>query len=282
MGKHHRFTYQSMTEFVQAASERGLTTHASHHVSYHKTEWTGSESFEQACEYAIHGWTEPRETVEAVLSEVRDHIAEVTHETFVGSFDVAGGEVDIDRYLMREPECMVEYQLQPVATHGKVVRVLVSGGAGAHVAAETIVNRGAAVVALVEALKIAGHSVELWWEQTTANKSALPDHLVTVLVKIAGAEDRVDADGLMFALAHPSMLRRLSFAVREGMNKTNREIFGIRDKGAGSYGYPHKLVTASEIEADVTVDTPQRGEWETITSLTEWVEQTMTGLGLAC
>ena len=59
--------------------------------------------------------------------------------------NVGGSEVDIDRYLAGEPECMVDY----ASPQGKVrmVDVVVNTAFSSFVREETIIERGAAICA---------------------------------------------------------------------------------------------------------------------------------------
>jgi len=100
-----------------------------------------------------------------VSTEVHGQIARtsspVTAYGLAPRYDVAGGEVDIGRYLAGEPESMVEYALQPLSRAGRVLRLQVEVSQSWRVAAATIRAIGNAVVALADGLRVRGVGLEI-------------------------------------------------------------------------------------------------------------------------
>jgi len=172
-------------------------------------------SFESAVELARHGWGAMVAEAETVASWVED---KVELERFAQGFrtvpSVCGQEVDVARYLGGDPECMIDSLPVQISKHGRAVRLIVPVGYLAAVSANTAVKRGAAILALVDLLKRAGHPCEIW-----ATSFADPTHTRTArffgAIRVQRADQPIDVGQLAFALAHPSTFRRLMFAIRE-------------------------------------------------------------------
>ena len=92
--------------------------------------------------------------------------------------------------------------------------------------------RGSAVVALVDCLERAGHSVRLVWDCATQGKDRDDRAAVKVVLKTWG--EALHLGRVAFAFAHPGMLRLLYFAIQDGWTKENQDLFDI----AGGRGRP--------------------------------------------
>ena len=241
--------------------------------------WYGTESLPDACKLALDGWEGPRVEVNRYVDEVRDHVQRFTLPSFVPTFDVSGGEVDVDRYLLGEPENMIEQTIMPTAKHGKVVRLIVAGTVSAMIDQDTINKRGAAIVALIDALRIAQHTLEIWVQhgvETYAAGQHKEWHCVTLL---KAPEDQVDLDSLMFALAHPSMLRRLIFSVMEHESALVRRQFHFHS--GGGYGQcmskvPEWIHADDDRPFDVVVDSKALDNIDR--SPEDWLDGVLKGL----
>jgi hypothetical protein len=124
-------------------------------------------------------------------------------------FDVSGDYVDVGRYLSGEPECMVDWPLQPTSAVGRVITLCAPVTWSGAVSDETIVRRGQVITALALALSRLGHNVELWADRTNTSHSGARRTKIRVLVK--GANDVLDPAKVLFAYAHPSMLHGLAW-----------------------------------------------------------------------
>lgn len=236
-----------------------------------------SDSLDAACELALEGWRDPIGPMLDVVDTLRDEVREMTRDQFVGRFDVSGAEVDIDRYLSGQPECMVDYLLAPIPEQGKVIRVLVNGVCPWTVTPDRIIKRGAAVLALIEAILLAGGNVELFvaFPTTTSDK-----HYSCEVVCLKDAAQRVDVEDFAYAIANPDMLRRLVFAVRETYEWAARERMGFGGS-LGGYGIPTSVARENEItNATVVIEKPSGYADRMESDPIEWVRSTLTGIGL--
>jgi hypothetical protein len=154
---------------------------------------------------------------------------------------------------------------------GRVVKVLLNGSCSWRVTAETIQARGALACALVETLNKLGVGIEVWIENCTYSNN----NLHSMLVKLHSSEQRLDIDNLMFAMAHPSMLRRISFSVMERSDWPEaRKIIG------GGYGQAHNVQMADFLSADVTIDKLEDATGDPIQDGVKYIMSTVRGLSL--
>lgn len=150
----------------------------------------------------------------------------------------SGDEVDIDNFLMRRPDHMVEYPLR-YDVGGKQATVLMNCSIAAGVSAERIMRRGAAVLAAIEALRTDGYSLGLTMME--ASRSSSSRTTVEYYIPVVHPGGFLDMDAAAFCVAHPSFLRRLIFALNEHEPTDLRR--AIRFYRGGGYGQPVRMVS---------------------------------------
>jgi hypothetical protein len=214
-----------------------------------------------------------RPDVDAMFSRMEEQINMSLGEVFEMRYDYSGDSVDIDRFLMGDPEHMMDYECVPSGRMGRVVRVLVNGSASAFVSPELIRQRGILAVALIDVLSKLGVGVELWLESATEYNSKVHSQLI----KVHSSEERLDIDNLMFSMAHPSMLRRVGFSILE--RTTWAPAKQCAQLGAG-YGQPHNLTQGKRIGADVEIDKLQNATGDPVVDGVAYIMSTIKGLDL--
>lgn len=227
-----RSTYWSLDEY---ASEAERLSHESYFAFrlHDDDSWAGG-TLTDALNLAREGWQDKMpETLAIAESAVTSVFRVAEMDSWLPVHDVAGCDVDIARYLAGEPECMIEYPLQRVSKAGKVITLCASIGLSSRYSAEELVRRGQIVTALALALEQLGHNTELWVDWTSQAGGRTHGH--RILVK--GANDVIDPARILYAYAHPSMLRRLCFANAHNLTARDRDHFGVSNHGG--YGRPH-------------------------------------------
>lgn len=234
--------------------------------------FTGSASLKDAADLAIKGWDECRPQVDALLSDLQDRINNVMSDHYVVQHDVSGADVDMGMFMAGEPECMMQFVSEPQARMGRVVKVLVNGVTNASTDPNNIIKRGVSVLALVNTLHLMGVGIELWFESciTGTDRKAY-----STCVKLHDSSQPLDIDNVMFALAHPSMLRRLVFSVQE---QSKFQMQQNAHRGSG-YGSCTDLNLGKFIDFDVTVERLKYSD-ETTNNPLGWIVDKVTGLGL--
>jgi len=104
----------------------------------------------------------------------------------------------------------------------------------AYVSANTVLARGATVCAIIDILEMKGYSVELLLDEWISGYANGRSMVWGTQARAKGFEDQLDPSRLAFFLAHPSMLRRVQFAVQEHL--PDWEPMGCYS--GGGYGYP--------------------------------------------
>jgi len=234
--------------------------------------WYGSSSLDEAVEMGLAGWHDIRPEVDEMFSKMEEHINLAIGEVFQTKYDFGGDSVDMDKYLMGDPECMIDYYSEPAGRMGRVVRIHVAVCASASVNSERIRRRGVLACALVDCLSKLGVGVEVWTEEACRHRDT---QSWTNLVKIHSSEERLDINNLMFALAHPSMLSRIGFSVLE----QSQAPFAAAMVSA-SYGTPCDMFMGEHISADITIERTQISVGDSTENGVAFIMSAIKGLDL--
>lgn len=192
--------------------------------------FTGTRNMAEAVNLARAGWPEGRAKMLAALSLAA--AATAPRQAMKTRYDVAGEAPDVGRYLAGDPACMVN-RARATDRRKPVIRVLASVGAPSMCETSHMINRGAAILAQVDAWEESGWSVELELIQEShflrsrddSRPRSMPnapmaDYIVNYHVMLKRAGEQLELDRVAFALIHPSMLRRLCFAIDERLDTT--------------------------------------------------------------
>lgn len=214
-------TFHSLADFAETADRCPPGTRAEEN----RPKWCGGTR-EDAVRMALRdGWQEALPIIDRIAAHVsRLSDAETVSDTFQYQYDVTGGSVDVARFLGGVPECMVETVPQKVAKRGKVARVIVPSQYHVGVKPETVIKRGAAVCALIDAMTRAHYSLEVWAVLSGARNG----DRFSYAVKVHNAADTYRPEMIAYALGHPTMLRKLSFLV---MDQERPKIAMMRGRG---------------------------------------------------
>jgi len=235
--------------------------------------WSGTPDHGAALALARHGWHDIRHLVDATRTMIMERVSEVVDLMPAPTMDVAGAVVDMGVYMTGHPECMIAFPMEPEDRPERVLRVIMDPGASGGYGADWMANRGGAVAALLEILQMLGHSLEI---HIVSPVRGVTDGIHTPLIRAHRAGTPCDIDALMFACGHPSMLRRMIFALRKSRN-------GGSDYEMGStVAIPQDL--ADEVDAQIVVNRDEHrlaGEPDAGRRPTEWVLWHLQRLGLA-
>lgn len=233
--------------------------------------WSQSESLEEACDLALNGWAEVRPEVDKLLGQLEPRLAEAFGEYYVTDMQVSGAFVDVGVFVTGEPECMVNFTPVPDARMGRVIKIVVAGTASWDIPSEHIRIRGIAVLALIDVIHKMGLGIELWWDSSIEGDGSTT---YSTAVKLHDSNEPLDINTVMFGLAHPSMLRRLTFSIQEQSEKARQQHVG------GGYGRPVSVALPKVDNFDVVVEKLQSGRGDIVADPFGWVVSTVKGLGL--
>ena len=211
----------------------------------YSNEWNGNVTWLEAKKLALQGWQDGLEQVKKYQTEITPQITEkVIRPSQI--YDFAGYNVDVGRYLSNDPECFVSREFVINNSPGRVFTLVCSISFSAAIEPETIIQRGAIICALVEAIEYAGHRVEVICNWATSKHSneknrsgkIKKDGWLEIDVTVKKANQPLEMIELAFCLAHPAMLRRVLFSVAE--------IEGWSDF-AYAYGYPAEATKKGDL-----------------------------------
>lgn len=269
--------YDSLYEATTRAADESLKAKTKRRSSRKENndEWTNTKTFAEAISLAHNGWSAIRPEVERQFTELESQLADRIESAFQVRNNVVGGAVDVGMYLSGRPDCMLDFVPEPTDRMGKVVRIIVNQAASARVDADDIRRRGIMACVLADAVHKLGMGVEVYVEMCTATDGVDKGDKYSQLIKVHDSSEYMDVNNLMFAMAHPSVLRRLGFSLHE-----LTEWDHAKDTLACGYGYPAKVQCADLIGADVVMDLVQdaQGNWKK--DPIGWVMSTLTGLGV--
>jgi hypothetical protein len=193
-----------------------------------------------------------------------------------------GDAFDVGRVCEGEPEAFLS--AVNIVTDGpsnQLVSIVYNGAASDVVSSEVIIGRGAAAVALAALLEQAGSTVRIiaGWAVYGGHDYNMRTDL-SVVVKDYG--DPLMVDWIGYALAHPSALRRLSFAACEALPK-ERFHKGLTTGVKGSYGRPCNLEfeTTDEQDNHVVFDHGSWGfQWSDPKYAENWIVEALEKQGV--
>jgi len=208
-------------------------------------QWSGGLTWEQAKQMAINGWQSGMKEIEKYRAKIAPIITEkVLRPKQI--YSVAGYAVDVGSFMANEPECFLAREYEERNYPGKIYKIVVSISFSAAISPETIIQRGAMICALIDAIEFAGHRAEVIcnWAVSVGNYDNYRQGKnkergwLEVSVNIKKSSQPLDMSDLAFCLAHPSMLRKIMFSVAE--------IEGWSDF-ADNYGYPAEATDKGDI-----------------------------------
>ena len=191
-----------------------------------RTVFTGTESWAAAMRLT-HRWDDGVAAIERMRVTIKagdrtPHRMTVKSITPPGALDIAG-------VIAGDPAAGFYRRQQVMSTRkqrGKVIRVLINTGCSAFVTADTILRRGAAVLALVDMLEARGYRADIMGcaaIQPKDRRTAVMEHRW----QVKRPEQKVSLSALAFGLAHTSMHRRVVFSCREVEEYAARQYWGI-------------------------------------------------------
>lgn len=171
-----------------------------------RIEWSGTADMNHAISLARNGSWDGAKFALDVLSMLTAEHAEAKRR----QYSVTGASVSIGRLLAGNPMHMRQRQKTPGR---RVVTLFVDPIGDATIRAETFVIRAAIVAALCDLLEQRGYSCEIVSVMPISKDVFKTDPVFQAAVTLKHAGERLNVNDLIFALGHPSYLRRFVFAL---------------------------------------------------------------------
>jgi hypothetical protein len=247
--------------------------------------FTGTSSYAEAKDLLLHGWPEGTARMRKLAGKLSPRLPKGLKRrmTYRPSVAPIGGTLgNIGAIAMGMPcQYIARRPLGGLTKGNKIVRICLNIGASAGVSKETIEARGVTVLALVDCLIKCQRTVDV--TITAANRAHDAQHRYLFSWHVLPAGQAVNFDHLAFAMAHPSMLRRMKFAVTEHMPTPDPWYY--------AYGYPASIVADWPdyakrfdimIDSDVyvTPDGEVKAEWTSPDSQVRWIKEQLRQQGI--
>lgn len=208
---------------------RALLLNSSYYGDYCPTAGT-------AFTMAREGWdTFLQETLDIARDAVTTVEGDTEVEVFRPVWDVSGSLVDVGAFVSGEPECMIEIPPARTTKFGRVVTLCASISYSSAISEKTLIARGKVITALALELSRLGIGLELYADFSASGYDTAKRTLRSrVLVK--GPNDVLDPAKILFAYAHPGMLRVLALCAMHGLPQSFKDALGV--SSWGGYGSP--------------------------------------------
>jgi len=269
------YTFQSFETFLAwidkaelepVGGYSGLQSHTTRDAG-----WAGTATWDEALAVARIGWPEGERRVQTLSDAVSSKVQEsLTGTAWVRR--VEGEEIDVAAFAQGQPDCWLQ------RTHDdtrRVVTIRACIGVSSGIPTEQLFHRGAAIVALVEALEMSGFGVRVEAVKASGFSSKDKTRRVSAEVVVKESSQPVDRDRLTFVLCHNASYRRLGFCFMENAP------LSVRSK-LGAYGTPMSFPVATDDGATIYLDKMLYGDaqWASVESAVAWVRHELVGQGI--
>lgn len=234
------FQFNNLTTMIKLIEEKIDFSYMSSTDSTYKGDvgFYGTESMEQAIDYAKHGWTIGIEKMKAKI------INKSQNDQWKSIYDVAGGYVSVPRYMVGVPTNMI--RKVPVERKDKVITLVRFCSALGGVSINDMIENAIKFVQIIQSLESNGYrcNVDIAFGSCKSYFSELKpndyNNYSVVRVRIKNSNERLNIAKMCFPLVHPSMFRRFVFKLRE-INK-DYEFWGSPGNVASFYrsNYNHR------------------------------------------
>ncbi len=272
-------TWDKFVEFAATADTEGIKNPTARRTDREYIDFCGSNSFEEALELARYGWPDGLKRVAEISANIDRLIAqEIEGDEII--YSPAGYAPVVGAYLAGRPDSML--RLAEVEGARPVIKIAVNISASCDIDGKRIIAMGAAVASLIKAFEIAGYSTEVDLLQVVNGHNHNGKRTYcNISCNLKRAGHALELDRLIFAIAHPSTLRRLIFNIEEARElKSLRDIFGFRHNGG--HGMPCTNSYFLKDKYQVLIEGKFYGavNWNIAESCREWILEQLQSAGV--
>lgn len=272
--------FKTLTEFVEFAlgeTDAPMSSRSSRTQERGGRGFYGSASM-SAAEGMAFNWPDGAERVNRLRAKVS--LGNVRKEKTVVPIRKAPGRIDMGRVMQGHPyafQRVVDSDHDTAGSSRNVVDIFLNCCVSAFVSTDTIEARGAAMLALAEALEQRGKRVRITVGMANEKGCGID---YKVVVKQAGQP--LNLNSVAFAVAHPSFFRRFVFSAMERESVEVRRSVGIAEQGFG-YGKVGEF-DLDKLPKNVIymggADLRRSDQWNRPEYVQEWIKETMRGQGI--
>ncbi|MBC7523676.1 MAG: hypothetical protein H7239_04475, partial [Flavobacterium sp.] len=208
MNKH--LVFEDLHEFWQYSFRESSAYNKESRI--YANHWSGGLDWNESKRLALMGWQKGLVEIDKFQATVNDLITSkiVRHKPV---YAVAGNYIDIGNYLSNNPECFITKEYDENNQKGKIITIVCSISFSAGISPEIIIQRGAMICSLIDAIEYAGYRAEVVCNEASSNSPWDRDGnnkevgWFEIDVTIKKANQPLNRIELAFCLAHPAMLR---------------------------------------------------------------------------
>ena len=207
----HRFSFDSWGDMIDQAENAKPSVEGpreSHKFGW----WSGTPTFAEAVDFARNGWKDGVNRAAKIAEPLIDLVAsQLCRDEY--RYDFTGIDFDMTRVLENDPESWIQHESVNVKAPGKILRIVCNCFVSSGISESVIIARGAVIAALIQLLERGGFRVQ--FDLVCAGKLRKYVTPQETWCTIKAPDQDLDLSRLIFAVAHPSMFRRIMFAIAE-------------------------------------------------------------------
>ncbi|MCM1294499.1 MAG: hypothetical protein NC311_02985 [Muribaculaceae bacterium] len=231
-------------QFLEYVNWHGNEDKRASQRNYLFNDWCGTKTFQEAMDLARNGWNDLDKIIPNVQRFPLPKIKSVSD--MVCRYNVAGGAVDIGRYLAGMPDCMRHMAVNDEFMRpAKCMKLLFTFDIHCGYSAMQLASAGYRAYEMVDMMESANIHTEVVFhvrDQAMAlgvERKPCCTGIYDVYVTVKKPDEVLNLSRIMFAMAHPSMLRRLVFSEMERNPQDVIKQFLFVDRCG--YGHPTTL-----------------------------------------
>lgn len=270
-------SFSSLTEFIgyamgDSAMSDEQRSSRREDIRYGGSGWYGTKNFADAKGMAFN-WPEGANRVNALKAKVS--LGNVRKAKTIVATRKAPGRIDMGRVMQGHPYGFQRVTDSDADTKGSsrnVVDILINACVSSGVNAKVIEERGAAMLALAEALEQRGKRVRITVGMANRSGCGIDYRIV---VKQPGQP--LNLNSVAFAVAHPSFFRRFIFSAMETESASVRKSVGV----PGGYGYVGEFKDVPESTIYLKgADWTDENKWNDPGFVQGWIKEEMRKQGI--
>lgn len=211
------------------------------------TKWTLTSTWEEALHLARTGWYEKTKEVAHKKRALVNRVSKQVPKSAIGHAISNGFHFDIGRVVTGDPKHWMVFEEDDTrdGRGEKLRKITFNAGYSWKTDAEVIVTKGIMIASLIELLEYAGYAVDF----TISIAFTRYNQLYQFLAPVKTYGQPILLSRLLFATAHPAMLRRIAFAVCE----SELDRWWLDKIGIGR-GYGHVSPLERKYHGDLYID----------------------------
>lgn len=241
------YRFDSYSKFVEEANWMDKTDLDRSSLDVMNSDFFGTLSLPQALKLAQVGWKEGITNLEEYKLNNLTNKAKKNFSLAAPIYHVYGQYVDIGKYLLGDPNCMIFNQIQTTPKH---LSIIFEFGFNAGYGQDDYSKLGNRILSLTDSLERNNIRIELiartCIKASNRYDDEAPIHVTDIKLKAFG--EFLDFNKLAFACCHRAFHRRLWFSVVEKQSNEIRSAFGFHDHSG--YGRTEDLIYTKKEEKE--------------------------------